>query len=338
MGLFASRLRVALVASTVTAGGLLVSVSGPASASTPAESGTVAGAAPVAADVQAAAAMPRCFGAASMAAKRCHNPSLRGKLIPQPSAARRDSAFFPGKQCYRAGDQQITLNRGCTFGARAKGRPHVIFVGDSHGRAMLPAFAAMAQAGHFSLEAQVRSSCQWTTSRVNHPKKSRIRPCKLYRNNLQRWLVRQASRTDIIVTTGYGRQVSGSASSQVKNMRSVWQPLIKRGVRIVAVSDNPRLKSDPQTCLTRHGAVKGAKKCGVSMKTGLVRDPFLLTARKTRGATALDLRSRFCKNGFCPAVIGGANVYRDHTHITVTYSKTLTPFLVARFRLMRLIR
>ncbi|MCL3838755.1 SGNH hydrolase domain-containing protein [Aeromicrobium duanguangcaii] len=273
-----------------------------------------------------------------MARKRCHNRALKGRLTPKPHAARRDTARFPGKQCYRSNVRQTKMNRGCTFGKRARGRPHVVVVGDSHARALLPAFVAMAQAGHLSLEAQMRASCSWTTSNVKHPDKTRIGPCKTYRKNLQRWLLRRASSIDIIVTTGYIRQIDGGASSQVRKMRGVWRPLIKRGVRIVAVSDNPRLTRDPQSCLRKHGARKGARKCGVSTSTGLARDPFLLTAKKTRRATALDLRSRFCRKGFCPAVVGGVNVYRDTTHITVTYSKTLAPVLTARFRAMRLIR
>jgi len=338
------RIRIALVASAVLGAGALLAVS--ESSGQRSKSSTSTATAPVAATVVApapaavrvAAATPRCFGAASMAKKRCHNPALKGRLIPRPGIAKRETARYPGKECYQSGVQQIRLNRGCTFGTRAAGRPHVILVGDSHARALMPAFVEMAEAGHISLEAQVRGSCSWTTSRVNHPDKSRIRPCTLYRKNLQRWLLKQARTTDVVVTTGYARQVSGSAKSQVIKMRDLWRPVIKRGVRVIAISDNPRLKREPQKCLVKYGATRGARKCGVSTKAGLHRDPFLLTAKKTRGATALDLRPRFCKKGFCPAVIGGANVYRDHTHITVTYSKTLAPVITGKFRAMRIIR
>ncbi|MTB88855.1 hypothetical protein H9L21_12230 [Aeromicrobium senzhongii] len=338
MGLVPRRIRLALVASAVVAGGLLVAVSETTHSPTQRTPSRAAVPDPAADVAQVASATPRCFGAASMAKKRCYNPALRGRLTPRPSVAAKDTAHFPGKQCYGSNVMQTRLNRGCSFGTRARGRPHMILVGDSHGRALMPALVAMAQGGHISLEAQMRASCAWTTSNVIHPHRPRVGACRTWRKNLQRWLVKRAARTDVIVTTGYARQVDGSASSQVKKMRGVWRPLIKRGVRIVAVSDNPRLEGEPQKCLKKHGARKGAKKCGVSSKAGLSRDPFLLTAKKTSGATALDLRSRFCRKGFCPAVVGGVNVYRDTTHITVTYSKTLAPVLLGRFRAMRLIR
>ncbi len=290
------------------------------------------------AHVAAAAPVPRCFGAASMARKRCHNKALVGRLTPTPATARRDQTYYAGKQCYRSGTKQVRLNRGCTFGTRAKGRPHVILVGDSHARAILPALVPLAEAGHISLEAQMRGSCSWTRSKLKHSDKARIPYCNAWRKNLNRWLIRQASRTDVIVTTGYVRQIDGGRQSQIKGMRAAWKPLTKRGVRIVAISDNPRLTKEPQRCLRSKGVRKGTKACGVSTKNGLTRDPFLLAAKSTRGATAIDLRSRFCRKGHCPAVIGGVNVYRDYTHITHTYASTLAPVLTARFRSAKIIR
>jgi len=331
-------LALAFVAAALAFAAFLVAVSGREAASDAVIPVAHPAAAPAVARVVApTAATPRCFGAASMAKKRCHNPALKGRITPKIGRAHLDQLRTPGKQCYRPGTSQTTVNRGCVFGTRAKGRPHVILVGDSHGRALLPAFIEMANRGHISLEAQVRAACSWTRSGLKHPDKSRVKPCKKYRTNLSRWLISQARTTDIIVTTGYTRQIAGSKSSQVTAMRATWKPLIKRGVRIVAISDNPRLPRDPQRCLKKYGLKKGTKKCGVSTKQGFARDPFVLTAKSTKGATAISLTSRFCRKGHCPAVIGGVNVYRDNTHITRTYSTTLTNALIARFRTARLL-
>jgi hypothetical protein len=43
----------------------------------------------------------------------------------------------------------------------------------------------------------------------------------------------------------------------------------------------------------------------------------------------LDLTRFFCYDGFCPAVIGNVLVYHDQSHLTVTYARTLAPFLGA---------
>lgn len=331
-------LRIALFAVALAVAAVLVAVTGRESSvaeATPSQQVATVTRAHVAAATASSA--PRCFGAASMARKRCHNPALAGRITPAPRNAQRDQIRTPGKQCYRSGTSQTTVNRGCTFGTRAAGRPHVILVGDSHGRALLPAFIAMAEQGRISLEAQVRAACSWTRSGLKHPDTSRVKPCRKYRKSLSRWLVQQAPTTDMIVTTGYTRQIAGGRASQVKKMRATWRPLIKRGVRIVALSDNPRLTRDPQRCLKKRGVKKGRKTCGVSTRAGFVRDPFLLTAKSTRGATAINLRSVFCRKGHCPAIIGGVNVYRDPTHLTRTYAATMAPVLVQRFRSARLL-
>src|SRR5687767_8397991 len=110
------RTRIALVAAAVVGAGVLVS----ASASTHEPTRKPAAEAPLATAVvapqvvqAAAVARPRCFGAASMAKKRCYNPALKGKLIQRPGIAKRETAQYPGKQCYQSGVQQIRLNRGC---------------------------------------------------------------------------------------------------------------------------------------------------------------------------------------------------------------------------------
>lgn len=352
MGSLPGPVRVALVAASVMATGVLavVTASGSFTNSDDAAPGAVPeadptvpasrGAAVPAVRTLAASASttPRCFGARSMARKRCHNPKLDGWLVPKPNKAGLDMARFPRKQCYRGGTQQVTLNRGCTFGTRSADRPHLILVGDSHARAILPALVKIARAGHISLEAQMRSGCSWTTSGLSHRDKARVATCKKYRKNLNRWLLTQTPHTDAIVTTGYARQVAGGKRSQIRKMRAAWRPMIKRGVRILAIPDNPRLPRGPQKCLRREGVPRGAKACGVSAKEGFLRDPFMNTARATRGAAVLNLRSRFCRKGFCPAVIGGVNVYRDGSHITRTYAKTLAPALTARLRTAKVIR
>jgi hypothetical protein len=40
-----------------------------------------------------------------------------------------------------------------------------------------------------------------------------------------------------------------------------------------------------------------------------------------------DLTDFYCDETRCPVVIGGVNVYFDNNHLTVTYAKTLAPYL-----------
>jgi hypothetical protein len=46
----------------------------------------------------------------------------------------------------------------------------------------------------------------------------------------------------------------------------------------------------------------------------------------------IDLTDYFCDATVCPTVIGGALVFKDISHLTDTFSATLGPYLLERYR------
>ena len=56
-------------------------------------------------------------------------------------------------------------------------------------------------------------------------------------------------------------------------------------------------------------------------------DAFEHAGKQTKGAQTLDLSEFYCDDQTCPAIIGGVNVYRDRSHLSVTYVETMTPFV-----------
>ena len=51
----------------------------------------------------------------------------------------------------------------------------------------------------------------------------------------------------------------------------------------------------------------------------------LLVLLAAEGVTLLDFTDVFCDGSSCSPVVGGANVYRDQDHLTVTFVRTLEP-------------
>ena len=47
------------------------------------------------------------------------------------------------------------------------------------------------------------------------------------------------------------------------------------------------------------------------------------------GVTLLDFTDVFCGEEVCWPVVGGANIYRDQDHLTVTFADTLAPWYTA---------
>ena len=58
-------------------------------------------------------------------------------------------------------------------------------------------------------------------------------------------------------------------------------------------------------------------------------DPLRDAASGLAGLTLLDFTDVFCGAEVCRPVVGGANVYRDQDHLTVTFADTLAPWYTA---------
>jgi hypothetical protein len=254
----------------------------------------------------------------------CSNPELASTMIPAPAAAVRDYTRYQG--CFTG--VTGTKLADCTFGDVDDPKiPHVVLVGDSHAQMLVPALEALADEGKISLTAQLKGSCAWSRDPINHEDPARVESCQKWRAKLEPWLIERAPTIDLILTTGYARFNSGTPEEQVESMQAAWKPLADLGVPIVAVRDNPRHSEDPISCLERARDITPMT-CATKEKDVLGNfDAFQKTAGTVKGSKLLDLSDYYCRDGICPAIIGGVTVYRDVTHLTVTYSKTLAPYL-----------
>ena len=107
--------------------------------------------------------------------------------------------------------------------------------------------------------------------------------------------------------------------------------MTRLGVPVAVVRDNPGLlasSENPNLCLSRV-EVRDADQCAFDREKALDArfDALSAAARSTPGAHLVDLTSYFCDRTRCPVVIGGVNVYVDSNHVSVTYARTLAPYL-----------
>ena len=64
--------------------------------------------------------------------------------------------------------------------------------------------------------------------------------------------------------------------------------------------------------------------CGTPRAEALMPfDSLFAEASRVEGVHALDLTDVFCEEDWCPVIIDGVILYRDGSHITVTFAKTL---------------
>ena len=272
---------------------------------------------------------PECFGAEAMDPDdACDNPALDDVVVPAPEAVSQDKAG--PEKCFVGIEDSDLVD--CSWGpVDDPDVPHVALVGDSHARALMPAFHELVQQGRISLTVQFKSSCPWTDGRVD-ASGDRARTCEEWKDELEPWLEKEAPKTDVVVTTGYLKYLSGDDEQQAEDLADAWRPVAEKGVPIVALSDNPRHDEEPSLCLDRTRSTS-PDRCGVSTTQAFPDDQvYEQAAQEVPEASYVDLTDLYCRDGECPAVIGGVNVYRDKHHLTSTYTRTMTPYIVDGLR------
>jgi len=112
---------------------------------------------------------------------------------------------------------------------------------------------------------------------------------------------------------------------------AAWQQLDAAGIPVVTIRDNPRFNWSPPNCVKGNG--RDAPRCtldrfDVFAKSNPVEDFPGVPAT----AGHVDLSDVICEPRSCPPVVGNVMVYRDGSHLTATYLRTLRPSLAKAVR------
>jgi peptidoglycan/LPS O-acetylase OafA/YrhL len=285
---------------------------------------------------QAAASLvaeaPPCFGAAARdpQATHCPNPALADVLVPTPAAVEKD---FPQYQRCNAPALADPLQP-CRFGQRRSDLPHIAVIGDSHARIMMTMVEPTVDAGQITADLFVSGGCPWSTYQPNL-KIPEGRTCADFRERLSIFLDRHAKDYDAVLTTARLTTMRGSREERAAGLAEAWNQVTRQGVPVVVLRDNPQdmadqdPERDPNFCLSEVSLSEANERCGLDRSEKLDRwyDALSAAARRTPGAELVDLTDFYCDEDKCPVVIGGVNVYYDNNHLTVTYAKTLAPYL-----------
>ena len=101
---------------------------------------------------------------------------------------------------------------------------------------------------------------------------------------------------------------------------------------MVVIRDTPQINRPQADCVTRALArhVPAGVRCAQPRNEGLGDDPAAdeARARPSRRVQVVDLTRYMCSRRLCFAVVGGALVRKDGTHLTRVFSTTLGPYLL----------
>lgn len=268
---------------------------------------------------------PDCFGAAVVLDDACAGTDFGDTILPAPGFAGVDR---PGdEQCFVQLNDSRTVS--CEFGSHAADAPRIALIGDSHAYQLLSTFQRMADENGWHLTTYFKGACPWNTTPLSTPGEFGA-ACTEWRDGVRDALVDadlDAVFTAAISTTPYSPAGYDSAhDAAVAGYRDAWSEVLDRGIPVITVVDNPVWETDPNKCLRTRGS--GA--CdGLRAELLVADDPLRDAASGLTGATLLDFTDVFCGPDLCAPVVGGANVYRDQDHLTVTFTDTLAPWYTA---------
>ena len=268
---------------------------------------------------------PECFGAAVVLDESCAGTDFGDTILPAPGFAGVDRPS--DEQCF------VQLNDArpvsCEFGSDAADAPRVALIGDSHAYQLLSTFQRMADENGWHLTTYFKGACPWNTTPLATPG-AFGQACTQWRESVTAALATadlDAVFTAAIATTPYSSAGYESAhDAAVAGYRDAWAEVLDRGIPVITVVDNPVWETDPNKCLR----TREMSECdGPRSQLLVADDPLRDAASGVADVTLLDFTDVFCGAEVCTPVVGGANVYRDQDHLTVSFVDTLAPWYTA---------
>lgn len=198
----------------------------------------------------------------------------------------------------------------------------IMVVGGSHVTQWLPALEILAEQHHWRLVFSEKGGCQF----IDRPEPGSTDPpqqetCHQYNENL--WPLIEAEQPDYLFTIGTtSRPTTGESTPE--GFVSYWDRLAKMGIPVLAMRDSTRLAESVPECLERTNL--DARACGQERTWRMAeRSPILDVPDLPANVLPVDVTEMICEPDWCRAIVGNVMVYRDTSHLTKTYMRTLTP-------------
>jgi peptidoglycan/LPS O-acetylase OafA/YrhL len=259
-------------------------------------------------------------------------PQQRADAVrPNPfrAAADRSRMYYEG--CL-VGISGTNSNR-CLYGD-PNGERTLILFGDSHALQYAPALEELAEARHWRLIVLTKAECTPGEVRIRSMVADReYSQCDAWREESLERIEMGAGSTVVVMSgdtvyTPYGsdgEELSGAAAAS--EMEAGYVATLTRihqaGLRTVVIKDTPVSTSDVPGCVSER--LEHLDSCAFPLAHDPTRDFDARAAKAAPDSHLIDITAEICPGDLCRAVIGNALVYRDKSHLTATYARTLAP-------------
>ncbi|MER5261841.1 acyltransferase family protein [Actinosynnema sp. NPDC002837] len=243
------------------------------------------------------------------------HPSVAPPLVALP----KDFAGIDSGTCTTASyNKELTYCHSPVTGVPDK---RIVVVGDSHMQQYLAALDQVAKRRNWEVIAMNKGACPFSTESNAMPGDVK---CLKWNADAVDKIV--SLRPDLVLANGTRDVRSGLTEETPPGFVAQWRKLEEVGIAVAAVRDNPRHLFKPSECANTHGAE--APRCSTPRADVLSAEPpYARIPDLPSNVDFLDFSDYFCPGDHCPPVIGNVYVYLDDSHVSATYTSTMSPIL-----------
>ncbi|WP_435405783.1 acyltransferase family protein [Mycolicibacterium parafortuitum] len=225
----------------------------------------------------------------------------------------------------------------CVMGDAASSNT-VALIGDSHAAMWTPAFQQIADQRHWRLLMMAKEACPVVDARAANAFGDLVEDlqhCQGWRNEIvARIAAEQPEMVVVSVWRGYGidETMSGFTAydpAWIDGMTHLVRQLRETGAQVLVLGPIPSPHANVPICVSGH--LDDATACALSRSAAVDRSGIAAEAAATMagGGQYVDLTDLFCTADRCPVIVGNTLVYLDVSHLTLQYSRVLTPTIAA---------
>jgi len=275
-------------------------------------------------------------GAAAMAGATGPQRSA-SVLRPLPENASDDHGQAADDGCLADPDVS-SVSDGCVYGDRSADQAVVLF-GDSHAQQYFAALDPIAKEHGWQLVVLTKSSCSPADVTLYHNQFQRAyEECDTWREEalarieaIEPVLVVTANRGGTtVMADGKRLDAEASAEAMTEGYVRTLERLEATGAEVAVIANTPFPTTDVPSCVSEN--LGHLTECAFDVEDGLAHEQVNnAAARAVPAAHLIDPVPQLClPDGTCPAVMGNTLIYRNGTHLTASYVRTMTDWLDER--------
>jgi hypothetical protein len=260
--------------------------------------------------------------------------TLPADVKPALAKARSDEERLRADGCLAF--EAVTEPARCVYGNKSA-KFVVALVGDSHAAQWFPALERLARHEDWRVVTFVKVSCPFIDMRIrNLALKREYRECAAFNEaTVAQLAVLRPDLTLISMSRLATRPMNAADDTIAATGSAVGRMVARIPGRTALIVDTPYAKRNVPSCLSSHQDDIDA--CAIPHQIAFTErlGDVEAVASKASGAGLIDLTARICIADPCPVVVNGLIVYRDESHLTATFSRSLAPALMTAIAAVR---